>query len=157
MVDSFAAPQHVIELPDDDEEAPLRPMGRRGRSLGRKAPTGKITQTTSVPEPVVQQIGDLNGASVTFADPMSTERLSASTAQDPASSVPLHTLDPQTTLTIPPSSLFVTHHVPEDQASAAKEAIRQASLMMERMKTVRETSQVAYDASAALQANVQVS
>ena len=38
MVDSFAAPQHVIELPDDDEDVPLRPMGRRGRSSGRKAP-----------------------------------------------------------------------------------------------------------------------
>ena len=41
MVDSFAMPQHVIELPDDDEDAPLRPMGRRGRNLGRKVSTGK--------------------------------------------------------------------------------------------------------------------
>ena len=28
-------------------------------------------------------------------------------------------------------SLFTTHHVPEDQAGAAKEAIRQAGIMME--------------------------
>ena len=110
-----------------------------------------------MPEPVIQQTGDLNRASFTFANPVSTERPSVPTAQDPASSIQLHTSDPQIAATVPPSPLFVTHHVPEDQASAAKEAIRQAGLMMERMKTVRETSQAAYDASAALQANVQVS
>ena len=37
------------------------------------------------------------------------------------------------------------------------EAIRQAGLMMEQMKVVRDTSQAAYDASSTLQANVQVS
>nr|XP_040251980.1 dynactin subunit 1-like [Aegilops tauschii subsp. strangulata] len=45
----------------------------------------------------------------------------------------------------------------EDQVSAAKEAIRQASLMMEQMKVVREARQAAYDASSALQTNVQKS
>ena len=54
-------------------------------------------------------------------------------------------------------SLFMTHHVPEDQAGAAKEAIRQAGLMMEQLKTIRDASQAAYDASSALQSNVQVS
>ena len=54
-------------------------------------------------------------------------------------------------------SLFTTHHVPEDQAGAAKEAIRQAGLMMEQLKTIRDASQAAYDASSALQSNVQVS
>ena len=147
----------MIELPNDDEDVPLRPMARRGRSSWRKAPTGKTAQTTSVPEPVIQQTRDLNRASVTFAEPVSTERPSASTAQDPASSSQLHTSDPQIVATVPPSLLFVTHHVPVDQASSAKEAIRQTGLMMERMKTVHETSQAAYDASAALQANVQVS
>ena len=44
-------------------------------------------------------------------------------------------------------SLFTTHHVPEDQAGAAKEAIRQAGLMMEQLKTIRDASQAAYDAS----------
>ena len=39
---------------------------------------------------------------------------------------------------------------------AAKEAIRQAGIMMEQMKVVREASQAAYDASSALQSNVQV-
>ena len=51
-------------------------------------------------------------------------------------------------------SLFTTHHVPEDQAGAVKEAIRQAGLMMEQLKTIRDASQAAYDASSALQSNV---
>ena len=57
----------------------------------------------------------------------------------------------------PRPSLFTTHHVPEDQAGAAKEAIRQAGIMMEQLKTIRDASQAAYDASSALQRNVQVS
>ena len=54
-------------------------------------------------------------------------------------------------------SLFKTHHVPEDQAGAAKEAIRQAGIMMEQLRTIRDASQAAYDTSFALQSNVQVS
>ena len=57
----------------------------------------------------------------------------------------------------PQPSLFTTHHVPEDQAGAAKEAIRQAGIMMEQLKTIRDASQAAYDVSSALQSNVQVS
>ena len=41
--------------------------------------------------------------------------------------------------------------------NAAREAIRQAGIMMEKMKMVRDASQAAYDASSALQSNVQVS
>ena len=106
---------------------------------------------------MIQQSEDLNRASVTVVVPVSSERPSSSTAQVPISSVQHHVSDRQAAVTVPPSLLFVTHHVPEDQASAAKEAIRQAGLMMERMKTVHETSQAAYDASVALQDNVQVS
>ena len=106
---------------------------------------------------MIQPFGDLNRASVTFADLVSTERPSSSTVQVPASSVQLHASDPQAAAVVPPSPLFTTHHVPEDQVSAAKEAIRQAGLMMEHMKVVREASQAAYDASSALQPNVQVS
>ena len=69
----------------------------------------------------------------------------------------LHASDPLAALSVPPTPLFVTHHVPEDQVSAAKEAIRQAGLMMEQMKVVHEASKAAYDASSALQTNVQVS
>ena len=63
--------------------------------------------------------------------------------------------DPLTSALQP--SLFMTHHVPEDQADAAKEAIRQAGIMMEQLRTIRDASQAAYDASSALQSNVQVS
>ena len=94
-----------------------------------------------VTEPVIQETGDANRASVTFAVPLSSAQPSASTAQIPAD---------------PPSSLFTVHHIPEDQVGAAKEAIRQAGIMMEQMKVVREASQAAYDASSALQSNVQV-
>ena len=51
----------------------------------------------------------------------------------------------------------LSSHVPEDEVNAAKEAISQAGIMMEKMKTVRDASQAAYDASSALQSNVQVS
>nr|XP_045088079.1 uncharacterized protein LOC123495830 [Aegilops tauschii subsp. strangulata] len=113
-VTSNAAPPNVIELPDDDEDVPLRPMGRGSRTSGRKASTNKTPQSTPTTEPVIQQSGDLNRASVTFAIPLS-----------------------------------------KDQVSAANEAIHQAGIMMEQMKVVREANQAAYDASSALQANVQ--
>nr|XP_040244020.1 uncharacterized protein LOC109762025 [Aegilops tauschii subsp. strangulata] len=127
----------VTSNPNDDEDVPLRPMGRRSR----KTSTSKVPQSTPVIEPVIQETGDANQASVTFAVPLSSAQPSASTAQIPAD----------------PSSLFTVHHVPEDQVGAAKEAIRQAAIMMEQMKVVREASQAAYDASSALQSNVQKS
>ena len=65
-----------------------------------------------------------------------------------------HASDPQATATDPPTPLFATHHVPEDLASATKEAICQEGLMMEQMKVVREASQATYDARSALQTNV---
>ena len=110
--------------------------------MSRKISTSKTPQSTPVTEPAVQQSGDANRASVSFTVPLSSAQPSASTAQAPAD---------------PPSSLFIAHHVPEDQVGAAKEAIRQAGIMMEQMKVVREAGQAAYDASSALQANVQVS
>ena len=81
--------------------------------------------------------GDTTRASVTFTIPLTSVRPSAST--------------------VDPSSLFAAYPVPEDQAAAAKEAIRQAGVMMEQVKMAREASQAAYDASSALQSNVQVS
>ena len=65
-----------------------------------------------------------------------------------------HASDSQAATADPPSTLFTAYHVPKDQVSAAKEAIRQAGLMMEQMKVVREASQASYDANSALQANV---
>ena len=134
--DLFTAPLNVIDLPDDDEDEPQRTLGRRNR----KTSAGKTLQSTPVAEPVIQDAGDANQTSVSFAIPLSSARPSSSAAQTPAN----------------PPSLFATHHVPEDQVGAAKEAIRQAGIMMEKMKMVREASQAAYDASSALQSNVQV-
>ena len=74
---------------------------------------------------------------VSFAVPLTSARPSSSSAAQP--------------------SLFSTYPVPEDQASAAREAIRQAGVMMEQVKAIREASQPAYDTSSALQSNVQVS
>ena len=90
-----------------------------------------------MPEVLVQEVGDVTRHFVTFAVPLTSARPSLSTADPP--------------------SLFATHDVPEDQAGAAKEAIRQAGIMMEQVKAIREASQAAYDASSALQSNVQVS
>ena len=103
----------------------------------KKAPAGKTTQIASVPETSVQEGGDVTRHSVSFVVPLMSARPSSSTADPP--------------------SLFATHHVPEDQAGAAKEAICQAGVMMEQVKAIRDASQAAYDASSALQSNVQVS
>ena len=132
-------------------------MGRRGKASNNKASTGQMAQSVPVTEPVVQQPGDANRTSVTFVVLVSSERPSSSTVPIPASSVQRHASDSLAAATEPSTSFFTTHHVPEDQASTAAEAIRQAGLMMERVKTVHENSQAAYDASAALRASVQVS
>ena len=88
-------------------------------------------------ETLVQEGGNITRTSVSFA-------------------VPLMSVQPLSSIADPPS-LFATRHVPKDQAGAAKEAIRQAGIMMEQVKAIREASQAAYDASSALQSNVQVS
>ena len=64
---------------------------------------------------------------------------------------------PPATSFVPTTPLFVTHHIPEDQVGAAKEAMIQAGLMMDRLNVVYDTSKAAYDASSSPQANVQVS
>ena len=121
----------MIDLPDDDDEEPLR------QSRNRKASAGKAAQVVSAPETLVVEGDNITRPTVSFAVPLMSARPSSSSVAQP--------------------SLFSTHHVPEDQASAAKEAIRQAGVMMEQVKAIREASQAAYDASSALQSNVQVS
>ena len=91
----------------------------------------------SAPEPLIPEGSNVAWATVSFAEPLTVARPSSLSADPP--------------------SLFSTYHVPEDQASAAKEAIRQAGIMMEQVKAIRTASQAAYDASSALQSNVQVS
>ena len=103
----------------------------------RKATIGKAAQVVSAPEPLIPVGSNVARATVSFAEPLTVSRPSSSSADPP--------------------SLFSTYHVPEDQASAAKEAIRQAGIMMEQVKAIRTASQAAYDASSALQSNVQVS
>ena len=91
----------------------------------------------TAPETLVAEEENTTRHTVSFAVPLTSAHPASSSAAQP--------------------SLFTTHHVPEDQASTAKEAIRQAGVMMEQVKAIREASQAAYDASSALQSNVQVS
>ena len=88
-------------------------------------------------EPLIPEWSNVARATVSIAEPLTVAHPSSSSADPP--------------------SLFSTYHVPEDQASAAKEAIRQAGIMMEQVKAIRTASQAAYDASLALHSNVQVS
>ena len=110
-----------------DDDEDEEPLKRRMR---RKASASRATQDVTVPETQVAEEENTTRHTVSFADPLTSA---------------------------PQPSLFTTHHVPEDQAGAAKEAIRQAGIMMEQLKTIRDASQAAYDASSALQSNVQVS
>ena len=96
-----------------------------------------MTHDVPAPETLVAEGENITRPTVSFAVPLTSARPSSSSAAQP--------------------SLFLTHYVPEDQASAAKEAIRPAGVMMEQVKAIREASQAAYDASSALQSNVQVS
>ena len=97
-------------------------------------PAGKTAQVVSAPETLVPEGGNVTRATVSFAVPLTSARPPSSSADPP--------------------SLFSTHHVREDQAGATKEAIRQAGVMMEQVKAIRDASQAAYDASSALQSNV---
>ena len=80
----------------------------------------------------------------------------SSTAPELASTIRPHASDLQADASGPSVPFFATYHVPESQSDAAAEAIRQAGIMMEGVQAVHESSQAAYDASAALRANVQV-
>ena len=108
-------------------------------------------------ELVVEKSGDLARTSVTFANPLSTDRPTGSAAQASTAPVQLHASDPMAAPPELPSSLFAAYQTPDDPPSAAREALLQANLVMEQMKVVHEASQVAYNASTALQTNVKVS
>ena len=147
----FGATTNVIQLPDDDdddEDVPPRNTGRRGRTLSKSVPGARTPRWAS--DPVVQQLNDQVRASVSFANPLSTDQPSASTAQAPDPIVQLQASTPPAMSPVPSSLLFAMHHIPEDQVGAAKEAMIQAGLMMDRLKVVYDTSKAAYDASSAL-------
>ena len=105
--------------------------------MRRKASASRVPQDVTAPETLVAEEENTTRHTVSFADPLTSSLPASSSATQP--------------------SLFTTHHVPEDQAGTTKEAIRQAGIMMEQLKTIRDASQAAYDASSALQSNVQVS
>ena len=140
--DFFAAPL--------DENVIPRP--RRSK----KAAAGKISQSELATELMVQQPEDAGRASVTFAVPVSSERPAPSTVPVFSSVIQPHASELQVATSGPSVPFFTTYHVPESQSDAAAEAIHQAGVMMERMKAAHDNSQAAYDASAALRANVQV-
>ena len=105
----------------------------------------------------IERSTDPARTNVTFAIPLSTDCPSGSAAQTPAAPIQLHASDPVAASTTLPPSLFTAYQTPDDPPSAAKEALLQLNLVMGQMKVVHEASQVAYNASAALQTNVQVS
>ena len=152
-----AAPRDVIELPDDEEEVPLRERRMRGRASSGKAPEGQVPQSIVVPETVVERSGDPTRTNITFANPLTTDRPSGSTAQTFAAPVQLHASDPVAAPTVLLSSLFIAYKTPDDPLNAAMEALLQVNLVMEQMKVVHEASQVAYKSTTTLQANVKVS
>ncbi|XP_044446533.1 uncharacterized protein [Triticum aestivum] len=153
---SWEAPMDIIQLPDDeDEDVPPKNVGRRGRTLSKRVPGARTPRSAS--EPVVQQLNDPVRASISFANPLSTDQPSTSTAQAPDPIMQVQASTPPATPPIPTSLIFATHHVSEDQVGAAKEAMIQAGLMMDRLKVVYDTSKAAYDASSALQANARKS
>ena len=110
-----------------------------------------------MPGTTVERSTDPARTNVTFAIPLSTDCPSGSAAQTPAAPLQFHASDPAAASTVLPSSLFTAYRTPDNPPSAAKEALLQLNLVMEQMKVVHEASQVAFNAGAALQTNVQIS
>ena len=108
-------------------------------------------------EVVVDRSREPVRTSVTFASPLTTDHPAGSSTPTPVAPVQLHTSDPAATSAALQPSLFATYQTPDDSLSAAREALRQVNLVMEQVKVVDEASQVSYNASTALQTNVQVS
>ena len=102
----------------------------------------------------VQQLGDPIRTDVSFADPLSSDQPLALTSPAPGSIGQPQAPTPPPTSSVPSSIPFSLHHIPEDQVGAAKEAMIQAGVMMDRLKVVYDTSKAVYDARYARQANV---
>ena len=147
----LAAPPNIIDLPDDDEDVALQPR------KSKKVAAGRMARQEPTTIPPVCQPEDAVRASVTFAAPLSSGHPAPSTAPVIPSAVQLHATELQAAAPGSSAHFFTSYPVPDNQSEAGVEAIRQADMMMERVKVVHESSQAAYDASAALRANVQVS
>ena len=144
-------------LRDDEEEAPLQERRRRSGSSGRRRLEVQVPQSTPALEAVVERSGEPVRTSVTFGSLLPTDHPVGSTAPTPAAPVQPHASDSAAAPAALQRSLFAAYQTPDDSPSAAREALRQVNLVMEQVKVVHEASQVAYNASSALQANVQVS
>ena len=94
---------------------------------------------------------------VTFAVPLSTDCPLGSAPQTFVAPIQLSASDPAAASIVLPSSLFTAYQTPDDPPAAAREALLQLNLVMGQLKVVHESSQVAFNAGAAMQANVQVS
>ena len=147
----LAAPPNVIDLPDDDEDVALKPR------KSKKVAAGRMSRQEPTTTPPVRQPEDAGRASVTFAAPLSSGPPAPSTAPVIPSAVQLHATELQAATPGSSALFFTSYPVPDNQSKAAAEAIRQADVMMELVKMVHENSQAAYNASAALRSNVQVS
>ena len=68
-------------LPDDDEEeAPLQERRKKSGSSSRRMLEIQVPQSTPALEAVVERSGEPVRTNVTFASPLTTDRLSDSTA-----------------------------------------------------------------------------
>ena len=92
-------------------------------------------------EAVVKHSGDPVQTNVTFSSPLTTHRLSGSTAPVTAAPVQLHSSDPVAASAALEPWLFAAYQA---------QTIRQVNLVMEQVKVMHEASQVAYNASTAL-------
>ena len=108
-------------------------------------------------EAVVERSGEPVRTNFTFADPLTTDRPSGSAAPTPAPLVQLHASNPVTASTALQQPLFAAYQTLDDSPSVVRQALRQVNLVMEQVKVMHEASQVAYNASTALQTNVHVS
>ena len=90
--------------------------------------------------PTVRQSENAGGASATFVVPLLSERPTPSIVPVFPSAAQPHALELQAAASGPSVPVFASYHVPENQSDAAAEAIRQAGVMMERMKVVHDNS-----------------
>ena len=97
--------------------------------MSRRVPASKAPRPTS--ELVVQRLDDPVWATVSFADPLSTDQPSAPTTQTSGPIAQLQAPTPPATSSAPSSTPFVLYNALEDQVGVAKEAMIHAGVMMD--------------------------
>ena len=117
-------------LPDDEEEeAPLQERRKKSGGSSRRRLEIQVPQSTPALEVVVERSEGPVRTNVTFANPLTTDRPSGSTAQTPAAPVQLHSSGPVTASTTLEPSLFAMYQTPDDSLGAAREALCQVNLV----------------------------